>query len=135
VQLTFCSPEPPLLTWRVGVPPALEMRFRTIVGTLFLYDGDLISSGLDMEPTRLLYSFLSDHLFGEPARPPDAAPKGRGGFNSGVFSEFGMSPRTEPQAEDPVSFPESFIALHKPFLIGRLCDRRTGRRGGRKRLA
>ena len=81
------------------------MRFRTIVGTLFLYDGDLISSGLDMEPTRLLYSFLSDHLFGEPARPPDAAPKGRGGFNSGVFSEFGMSPRTEPQAEDPVSFP------------------------------
>ena len=135
MQLTFCSPEPPHLTWRVGVPPALEMRFRTIVGTLFLYDGDLISSGLDMEPTRLLYSFLSDHLFGEPARPPDAAPKGRGGFNSGVFSEFGMSPRTEPQAEDPVSFPESFIALHKPFLIGRLCDRRTGRRGGRKRLA
>ena len=47
------------------------MRFRTIVGTLFLYDGDLISSGLDMEPTRLLYSFLSDHLFGEPARPLD----------------------------------------------------------------
>ena len=104
--------------------------------TLFLYDGDLISSGLDMEPTRLLYSFLSDHLFGEPARPPDAAPKGRGGFNSGVFSEFGMSPRTEPQAEDPVSFPmRASLLCTKPVLIGRLCDRRTGRRGGRKRLA
>ncbi len=74
---------------------ALEMRFRTIVGTVFLYDGDLISSGLEMEPTRLIYAFLSAHLFGEPARRPDPAPKRSGGFMSGLGMS-GDSPRDRP---------------------------------------
>lgn len=74
---------------------ALEMRFRTIVGTVFLYDGDLISSGLEMEPTRLIYAFLSAHLFGEPARRPDPAPKRSGGLLGG-FGMSGDSPRDRP---------------------------------------
>ena len=75
---------------------ALEMRFRTIVGTVFLYDGDLISSGLEMEPTRLIYAFLSAHLFGEPARRPDPAPKRSGGLLGGFGLSGESSPRDRP---------------------------------------
>ena len=67
-----------------------------IVGTVFLYDGDLISSGLEMEPTRLIYQFLSEHLFGEPARPQEVAPKRSGGLLGG-FGMDASSPRDTPR--------------------------------------
>ena len=49
-----------------------------------------------MEPTRLIYQFLSEHLFGEPARPVDVAPKRSGGLLGG-FGMDASSPRDTPR--------------------------------------
>jgi len=52
---------------------ALEMRCPGIAATVFMYNGNIIYSGMDQAATRVLYTFLVDHVAGGAAGGEGAA--------------------------------------------------------------